>query len=138
MTKRPLPHLNVYTRLKPSALHGVGVFAIRNIPKGTQLFDGNEEIIWIGETQIAHLPRSLRQMYEGFCIIKDGRYGCPLNFNNLTMAWYLNDSATPNVIVDDNYNMWTIRDIAEGEELTIDSSRFSEQPYRQLAAETRS
>src|SRR5712671_4212872 len=92
MTKRSLPHLNVYTRLKPSAIHGVGVFAIRNIPKGTRLFDGNEEITWIDERQIAHLPQTLRKMYEDFCIIKDGRYGCPINFNSLTIGWYLNDS----------------------------------------------
>jgi SET domain-containing protein len=137
MTKRSLPHLNVYTRLKPSAIHGVGVFAIRKIPKGTQLFEANEEIIWIDEKQIAHLPQNLRRIYDDFCIIKDGLYGCPANFNNLTMAWYLNDSATPNVVVDENYNMWAIRDIAEGEELTIDSSSFSDQPYRQLAAAVR-
>jgi SET domain-containing protein len=135
MAKSSLPHSNVYTRLKPSAIHGVGVFAIRNIPKGTQLFDGSEEITWIDEKQIAHLSRRLREMYEDFCIIKDGRYGCPSNFNGLTMAWYLNDSSTPNVVVDENYNMYAARDIAEGEELTIDSSRFSEQPYRQLVAE---
>jgi SET domain-containing protein len=137
MAKSSLPHSNVYTRLKPSAIHGVGVFAIRNIPKETHLFDGNEEITWVDERQIAHLPQSLRQMYEDFCIIKDGRYGCPLNFNSLTMGWYLNDSSTPNVVVDENYNMYAARDIAEGEELTIDSSRFSEQPYRQLVAEAR-
>jgi SET domain-containing protein len=138
MIKHSLPHSNVYTRLKPSAIHGVGVFAIRDIPKGTRLFDGNEEITWIDERQIAQLPPSLREMYEDFCIIKDGRYGCPRNFNSLTMGWYLNDSPTPNVILDDDYNMYAARDISKGEELTIDSSRFSEQPYRQLVAEARS
>ena len=137
MARPALPHSNVYTRLKPSAIHGVGVFAIRNIPKGTQLFDGTEEITWIDERDVGQLPPNLRQMYEDFCIIKDGRYGCPINFNDLTMAWYLNDSSTPNVTVDDDYNMWAIRDIVEGEELTIDSSTFSEQPYRQLATVTR-
>jgi hypothetical protein len=133
MTMTVFPHHNVYTRLKPSAIHGVGVFAIRDIPKGTQLFDGSENIAWIDEGQLSDLPRALRQMYDDFCIIKEGKYGCPANFNNLTMAWYLNDSPTPNVIVDKDYNMRALRDIIEGEELTIDSSRFSQQPYRQLA-----
>jgi uncharacterized protein len=136
MTK-PLPHLNVYTRLKPSPLHGVGVFAIRHIPTGTLLFDGTEELTWIDERQIARLPLHLRQMYDDFCIIKGGKYGCPTSFNDLTMAWYLNDSPTPNVIVDDDYNLWAARDIEEGEELTIDSSKFSAQPYRELATEAR-
>jgi len=137
MGKASLPHQKVFTRLKPSPIHGVGVFAIRNIPKGTRLFDSSEEIVWLDEKQIMHLPGNLRQMYEDFCIIKDGQYGCPRNFNNLTMAWYLNDSLNPNVMVDENYNMWAIRDIVDGEELTIDSSRFSEQPYRQLVAAAR-
>jgi len=137
MTNMQLPHLNVYTRLKPSAIHGVGVFAIRHIPKGTLLFDAEEDIAWIDEKQLAGLSRNIRQMYEDFCIIKDGKYGCPENFNGLTMAWYLNDSSTPNVAVDNNYNMRAARDIEEGEELTIDSSRFSEQPYRKLVAAAR-
>jgi uncharacterized protein len=137
MTKKSLPHSSVYTRLRPSAVHGVGVFAIRHIPKGTLLFDPEEQIVWIDEKQIRDLPRNVRQMYEDFCIIKDGKYGCPRDFNQLTMAWYLNDSPTPNVAVDEHYNMWAIRGIEEGEELTIDSSRFSEQPYRQLVTEVR-
>jgi hypothetical protein len=32
------PHQGVYVRLRPSKLHGVGVFAIREIPPGTNLF----------------------------------------------------------------------------------------------------
>ncbi len=135
MKRNAFPHSNVYTRLRPSKIHGVGVFAIRPIPKGTLLFSSDEEICWIEGKEIAKLPKTLRELYEDFCIIKDGRYGCPRNFNDLTMGWYLNDSTTPNIVVDEDYNLWAVRDIAEGEELTIDSSRFSEQPYRQLAAQ---
>jgi SET domain-containing protein len=127
-----LPHLNLFTRLKPSAIHGVGVFAIRDIPKGTRLFDNDEEIIWIEESQLRRLPSNIRKIYDDFCIIKDGKYGCPSDFNSLTMAWYLNDSSSPNVDVDADYNMRASRDIVDGEELTIDSSKFSKQPYRNL------
>jgi hypothetical protein len=133
--KHSLPHSGVYTRLKPSPIHGVGVFALRRIPKGTLLFDTNEKVVWIDETDIAYLPANVRKMYDDFCIVKHGKYGCPENFNNLTMAWYLNDSSNPNVIVDDDFNMWAGRDIAEGEELTIDSSKFSEQPYLKSTVE---
>ena len=135
MTRKALPHSHLYTRLKPSPIHGVGVFAIRHIPKGTLLFDPDEEIVWVDARQIRGLSDGLREMYEDFCIIKDGKYGCPSNFNRLTMSWYLNDSQTPNILVDGDYNMWAARDIEDGEELTIDSSRFSEQPYRKTAAE---
>jgi hypothetical protein len=126
-----LPHENVYTRLRPSKVHGVGVFAIRDIRKNTPLFsDSEDEIVWVDEKEITNLPRELREMYDDFAIIKNGKYGCPSNFNRLTMGWYLNDSDHPNVVVDDDYNMTAARDITRGEELTIDSSKFSEQPYK--------
>jgi uncharacterized protein len=135
MDRQILPHLNVYTRLKPSKIHGVGVFAIQPIPKGMHLLNSDEEIYWIDEAYIRQLPKNLRRLYEDFCIIKNGKYGCPQNFNNLTMGWYLNDSSNPNVAMDEDYNLYAIRDIAEGEELTIDSSKFSEQPYRKMATQ---
>jgi hypothetical protein len=109
------------------------VFAIRKIPKGTRLFKGEDEIVWVPERNVSKLPFELKKLYDDFAIIRDGNYGCPVNFNSLTMSWYLNDSSNPNVVVDDGYDMWSIRDIDEGEELTIDSSKFSKQPYRELA-----
>ena len=41
-----------------------------------------------------------------------------------------NDSDNPNVAVDNEYNMSASRDIEVGEELTIHSSKFGEQPYK--------
>ena len=38
------PHCNLYTRLKACA-HGVGVFAIRDIPAGMRLFKGDSGTI---------------------------------------------------------------------------------------------
>ena len=38
------PHRNLYTRLKACA-HGVGVFAIRDIPAGMRLFKGDSGAI---------------------------------------------------------------------------------------------
>ena len=39
-----VPHSNLYTRIRASA-HGVGVFAIRDIPAGTALFRGDVGVI---------------------------------------------------------------------------------------------
>lgn len=131
MNNQSLPHAGVYARLRPSPIHGVGVFAICPIKKGTELFpDDDDEIVWVDEKQIMDLPQSLRELYEDFAIIKNGRYGCPTSFNRLTVAWYLNDSDHPNVAVDAEYRMTALCDIPEGDELTIDSSKFSLQPYK--------
>ena len=125
------PHNGVYVRLKPSKLdkNGVGVFAIKRIPKGTRIFaDENEELCWIPKSS---LPKQgpMRELYDAFAVIEaDDRYGCPTSFNRLTPAWFLNESKTPNTKSDENYDFHSLRDIAAGEELTVDYSTFSRYP----------
>lgn len=121
-----LPHDEVYTRLAPSELHGVGVFAIRAIPRGAQLFTGDEgEMRWIRREQLGRLPAPIRKLYADFCVKKGPLLGCPTSFNNLTPAWYLNHSDTPNTAIDSDYNFFTLRRIRANEELTVDYSTYS-------------
>jgi hypothetical protein len=129
-SKSRLPHVDVYVRIRPSKLHksGVGVFAIKRIPKDRRVFSNeNEEISWVRESK---LPKSgaIRKVYDDFAIIKDGYYGCPTSFNCLTPAWFLNESKKPNTRCDENYDFYAIRDIAPGGELTVDYASFSEYP----------
>jgi hypothetical protein len=124
-----LPHLKVFTRLGISRIDGIGVFAIFDIPIGTPLFEfDNTEMVWVNANEIMNLPEKLKKMYDDFCVVKENQtlYGCPANFNQLTMAWYMNHSKQPNVQADDEYNFFALRSINEGEELTIDYSKFSE------------
>lgn len=98
-----LPHEDVVARLGRSPVHGVGVFAIRTIPKGAKLFVGDlDEMIWVEKSQLKRLPKRIGQLYKDFAVLKDGRYGCPWSFNRLTPSWYLNHSKTPNVYCDEN------------------------------------
>ena len=128
------PHEDVYTRIQPSKIHGVGVFAIRRIPKGTNIFQpDNSETVDININEITNIDDGVKKLYDDFSIIRHGKYKCPKNFNNLTVSWYLNDSDeshSANVSCDDQYNFWAIRDIEKEEELLVDSSIYSEQPYR--------
>ena len=113
--KRPLPHQRVCTRLKASKIHGVGVFAIKNIPKGTKLFvDDLDEMVWVEKDKLKSLPAESTKLYKDFSPLKGNRYGCPTNFNRLTMSWYVNHSDHPNVRCDNNYNFWTLEPIKEG------------------------
>ena len=115
------PHHEVLTRLRPSKIHGVGVFAIKDIRKGKKLFSHDlDELPWIKKDTLKRLPAELGRFYDDFAIFKDGRYGCPSNFNRLTMSWYLNESKNPNVRCDKSYNFWTLRNVKAGEELTVD------------------
>ena len=122
--KERLPHSGVYVRIKPSTIQrsGVGVFAIKRIPKGEPIFSGaNEEVLWVKETSI---PKAgpVRQLYDDFAI-KDGEfYGCPISFNRLNPAWFLNQSKQPNALCDENLRFLAIRDISAGEEITVGCS----------------
>jgi hypothetical protein len=125
--KETRPHYRVYTRLKPSKIHGVGVFAIRKIRKGTRLFfDDLDEMVWVKEAKVKRLPNELAKLYEDFSPYKDGRFGCPRNFNRLTMAWYLNESTDPNVRCTGSYDFEALEDIKAGEELTINYSLLTD------------
>jgi SET domain-containing protein len=109
----------------------MGVFAIRKIRKNEALFFGdNDEMIWVKESELPRVPRSTRHLHEDFAVFKIDRangergYGCPANFNRLTVSWYLNHSAKPNLRCDENYNYFAFRDIHAGEELTVGYSAY--------------
>jgi hypothetical protein len=127
--KLTLPHERVLTRLRPSKRHGVGVFAITNIRKGTKLFlDDLDEMVWVEQKKVRRLPKDVRRLYKDFAVLKDGRFGCPGSFNRLTMSWYLNKSERPNVKCVEGYNFEALRNIKQGEELTVDYSTYSDEP----------
>lgn len=125
-----LPDVHSFTRLMPSKIHGVGVFAIRDIPKGTRIFDDDRsEMVWLKSSEIEGKSGEIRRLYNDFCVIKNGNYGCPKGFNNLTLSWYINEPAAgqgPNVVCCDKYDFVAARDILAGEELTVDYSTYSE------------
>ena len=128
---RKLPHEDVYVRLGLSPVHGIGVFAIRPIARGTNIFANDAvEMVWVDNAALdaAELTAAERSFYLDFGIHRDGRIGCPVNFHNLTPGWYLNqpgDGEQANVATDADFNFTASRDIAEGEELTIRYRDFS-------------
>lgn len=128
-----LPHEGVFVRLGLSAVHGIGVFAIRPIPAGTDIFaNDGVPLVWVSKADLdrAGLTPAERAFYHDFGINRGDRIGCPANFHNLTPGWYLNEpapGAQANVESTDRLGFLARRDIAEGEELTIDYSGFSDQ-----------
>ena len=128
-----LPHEGVYVRLGLSAVHGIGVFAIRPIPAGTDIFANDQvPLVWVSKAELeaAGLTAAERAFYHDFGISRCDSIGCPANFHNLTPGWYLNrpaPGAEANVESTDRLAFLARRDIAEGEELTIDYAGFSDQ-----------
>jgi uncharacterized protein len=131
--KAKLPHQGVWVRLGPSGVHGIGVFAIRPIPAGTDLFANDRlPLVWVSRAELerAGLSEAERAFYHDFGIGRGDEIGCPANFNTLTPGWYLNrppPGGAANVRTDSSLVFTALRDIDEGEELTVDYSSFSDQ-----------
>ncbi len=131
-----LPHERVYARIgrsngAPSKQFtgdaGVGVIAIRDIPKGTLVFAPDDDTTArVPAARITGLSSELHKLYTDFCTLEDNVYTCPISFNRLTVAWYLNDSETPNVEADESLRFRASRDIQAGEELFARYSDYSE------------
>jgi hypothetical protein len=125
------PHDGVYARLKCSEISGVGVVAIRDIPKGTYIFEPDDEkLVSIKVTDLAmekgKAGDAIRKLYEDFCVLRGEVYMCPINFNKLTPSWFLNHSETPNVAADLSLRFYAIDKIEAGEELTADYRTYSD------------
>jgi uncharacterized protein len=121
-----LPHRNLYTRIKASA-NGVGVFAIRDIPQGTPLFMGDvggTVAIPVSEVE-AIADEEVRRMYTDFCPVVNDCFVAPTDFNQITMGWYLNHSAEPNVAALKDLRFIASRFIPKGEELVSDYTTYS-------------
>jgi SET domain-containing protein len=126
---------NIYCRIQPSEIQGVGVFAIRNIPKGTNPFITytNVETVAIPEKEIMEnkkIPSAVKEMVKDFYVIQDGNLYCDArSLNEINITYFLNHSDTPNLDVNeiDGESVFTAnRDILVGEELTSNYSMYSD------------
>jgi SET domain-containing protein len=113
----------IYVALKPSPLHGIGVFAIRDIPKGCRrIFSKHAgEYIKLPIRDVENLPEHSRNLVETYCLYDDHHYYVPeYGFKIMDMVIYLNHSSTPNVhSINDGEYFEAIRDINAGEELLV-------------------
>ena len=112
-----------YVMIKPSPLHGIGVFAIRDIPKGTKnIFSkGVGDWIKVSKEEVDALPQHSKDLIENHCLFDEDFYFIPdYGFKLVDLVIYLNHSDTPNVIsINEGEQFEAIRDIACGEELLV-------------------
>jgi len=117
---------STYVMIKPSPLHGIGVFAIRDIPKGTKnIFSkgvGVGDWIKVRKEEVDALPQHSKDLIENHCLFDEDFYFIPdYGFKLVDLVIYLNHSETPNVIsLNEGEEFEAIRDIAIGEELLVD------------------
>ena len=112
-----------YVALKPSAVHGIGVFAITDIPKGCRnLFSKNVgDWIKLPISDVEKLPEHSRSLIETYCLYDEEHYFVPdYGFKVMDLVNYLNHSSFPNVIsVNDGEYFEALVGIPAGTELLI-------------------
>ncbi len=113
----------VYCRLGISPLHGIGVFALRAIPKGANPLKSwlkNIEIKF-SHDEIKKLPKSVQKQIKLFCYYDKKSVEIPImGMNTMDMAIYLNHSKTPNIKMKKDGTFVCIKPIKTGEEVTMD------------------
>jgi SET domain-containing protein len=121
-----------YVMLRPSAVSGVGVFAIRDIPKGCRdMFskpDQHDHWITIEKSEVEALPEHARLLIENYCLFDKDNYFVPdYGFKKIDLSLFLNHSDNPNIIsIQDGEYFETTRIISKGEELFIDYGEIVE------------
>jgi len=113
---------NYILRLKPSPIHGVGVFAVKDIPKGTQLFKDFEtdELIYLilTDEEFDTFSEEQREMFNSYYFKYEGKRRIVVHPNELKMMGrYLNFAEENfNCTLIDNKDV-TTKDIKRGEEI---------------------
>ncbi len=131
--KQFLKSLNdVWCRLAVTK-HGVGVVAIRPIPKGIDPFKncdpfGDVMKLSAKELDASDAPKESKQMVRDFCALQDGVYFVPnFGIDAIDKSYFLNHSSKPNMVTkDDGEEFVTARRIKKGEELVADYGQYHE------------
>lgn len=120
-------HNNTYVMIRPSPVEGIGVFAIRAIPKGCRAMfstaiNGDDKWIEIPRHEIDQLPDYSKHLVENYCLYDDDNYYVPeYGFKKMDLVNFLNHSNAPNVVsVNEGEFFEALRDIDPGEELLVD------------------
>lgn len=124
---------NVYCRLRPSGVSGVGVFAIRNIPKGTNPFKDflKYDFVQVDPDAVfknKKIDPAVKDLVNDMYVVGEGAlhlWGGGMN--GLDISFFLNHSEDPNMTAEDGAEgFFAARDIKKGEELLTDYGTYAE------------
>jgi SET domain-containing protein len=114
---------DTYIMLRSSPVHGIGVFAIKDIPKGCRTIFSKDVGEWIklSIAEVEQLPHYSRNHIETYCLFDEENYFVPdYGFKLMDLVLYLNHSAEPNIVsLNEGEQFEALRNIKAGEELLV-------------------
>lgn len=117
---------NIWATIKPSKINGVGVFAIRDIPKGINISENTTEsksvnlFYPIDEEDFNNIIPEIQDIILDRMLYKEDEFFMVANPNaEVLLQSFMNHSSLPNTD-----GRVTLRDIKKGEELTEDYSPY--------------
>jgi SET domain-containing protein len=129
--------------LRPSRIHGIGLFAARTIPKGTvigreQEFIRERYYAWFTWREFARFDRALQRKVRQICTLERDGFYAPRDFDLLPTCWYMNHSCTGNIGFNRGEDFIAIRRIRADEELTYDYALVETAPNLRWRCKCRS
>ena len=130
--------------VRPSPVHGLGIFALKSIPTGTRWWSIEVgETIAISRAQFAALAQSASTPATDAMMAGIQTYSIYLKAHDLMVlipdnGRFVNHSDVPNSAAGVNGTLLysvALRDIAVGEEITEDYSTYDECPWPGISAE---
>ncbi len=124
----------VRIELRPSPIDGVGVFAVDPIARGKYVADGIEDEDYerlISWEHFEQFDKDVQEKINQFCIGMPEGFIPPegLDFNRLSVEWFLNHSCDGNVGFNDTGDFVARRQIRKDEELTYDYALAESNPH---------
>ena len=125
---------DTWVALRPSSVEGIGVFALRDIPKGCRTMfgapDAADDWVTVRREEVESLPEHARILVETYCLFDEDHYFVPAHgFKRMDLSLFLNHSDTPNIAsVDEGAWFEALRHIAAGEELFVDYGTIVSEP----------
>lgn len=114
-------HNDIYCKLAPSPIHGVGVFALKDIPIYTVIFRVNLKTTTVDSKFLNRIHSTVARYYNDMLLSSSNTIEIPeTGMSTIPTSYYLNHSEDSNAKVDIENNLIVAKkNIYEGEEVTI-------------------
>lgn len=123
-------------RIKPSGIVNgeVGIFAVRNIKKGSIVGDATKlgEDYFLPRSEYEKIDKKTQRMVRDFCAADVKGFYVPRDINHISILWHFNHCCNGNIGFDKKGNFIAIKNIKEGEELCYDCALLISDPSFKL------